>query len=107
CTSAWAMPTKVSIFFLSAMTAKKTSWLPSGITFLSNVAQNEAYECVPMGGGCFHPQLGFIEDPSTLGKEESSEPVILKTLNAIESDVMDCDKDYYFDIYCGKAKKEK
>ena len=107
CTSSYALPGKVSIFFLSPLTAGKTSWLPSGIKWLGNVAQNEAYECVPMGGGCFHPQLGFIEDANSLGKVEESKPVKLKTMNALETDVMDCDKDYYFDIYCGSAKKQK
>ena len=102
-----ALPGKVSIFFLSVMTTKKTSWLPPGISLLGSVAQNEIYDCVPMGGGCFHPQLGFIEDPSELDKkEEKSAPVKLKTMNALETNVMDCDKDYYFDIYCGEAKKQ-
>ncbi len=92
------------MFFLSALSAGKSSWLPSGIELLGQIAQNEIYECQPMGGGCFHPQLGFIEDPDKLAKEDEPQPLKLKTMNATETNVMDCDDNYYFDIYCGKAK---
>lgn len=102
--SAQALPGKVSVFFLSALSSHKSSWLPNGVELLGQIAQNEIYECKPMGGGCFHPQLGFIEDPDQLAKEDEAQPLRLKTLNAVETNVMDCDDNYYFDIYCGKAK---
>ncbi len=99
-----ALPRKVSVFFLSALTQQKSTWLPNGVELLGKIAQNEIYECQPMGGGCFHPQLGFIEDPDQLTKEDEAQPLKLKTMNAIETNVMDCDDNYYFDMYCGKAK---
>ncbi|MBL6989062.1 MAG: hypothetical protein ISR65_04765 [Bacteriovoracaceae bacterium] len=70
------------------------------------------YECVPMGDGCFHPQLGFIEKDDALkmnSKTVKKQPkpidkLKLKTINAMETDLIDCDPNNYFDIYCGKTK---
>ncbi len=62
--------------------------------------------CIPMGEGCFHPQLGMITDESKdKKKSKKDEKVETKTFNAIETDLVKCDKNYHFDMFCGKAKK--
>ena len=67
-----------------------------------------------MGDGCFHPQLGFVEEnpgakvipegdqSSVLDKDKT-----LKTINSAESDMVDCKEEKFFDIFCGKAGKRK
>lgn len=111
--SAFATPKKIYIYFLSPA---KTSYMPNlpQILWSKQMAQNKNDDdfmknCQPMGEGCFHPQLGFIAtkgetaEPSFLKAEEN---LNLKTFNAIETSVVDCKKDYHFDIFCGKAKDE-
>ncbi len=69
------------------------------------MAQNAEDNCMPMGDGCFHPQYGYMEKKSvtspTLLKEED---IKLKTFNAVEANMINCDKENYFDIFCGKEK---
>lgn len=75
------------------------------------MAQSDPMDnCQPYGDGCFHPQLGYIEDPEKVkesNKNKLQEEVQLKTINAEEVNLINCDKEYYFDLYCGKAKKGK
>ncbi len=108
---AYATPKKIEMIFLSP---SKTSALLETIDHLNfyyeikKVAQAENLEgCQPMGDGCFHPQLGYIEKmpevkakPNLIGDEELK----LKTINAIETNLINCEKGNYFDIYCGKSK---
>lgn len=62
-------------------------------------------KCVEMGDGCFHPQHGLVVDPEKLEKLGIQKNVEVKTISAQEVDLVDCKKGYYFDMYCGKAKK--
>lgn len=109
----FATPKKIEMIFLSP---NKTASLLEMIDHMQNVskykqfAENELENCVPMGDGCFHPQLGFIEK-TQMDKKENTKPklvndeeVKLKTFNAVETSVVNCDKGNYFDIYCGKAQ---
>lgn len=108
--NAFATPKKVVAWFLGE---PKAAALENFI-FFAKIAQNEnLHDCLPMGDGCFHPQLGFIPNPAPAikenpaekkGKEENSKG---KTFNSLETDMVDCDKSYGFDIFCGKAQKEK
>lgn len=79
----------------------------------SSVELTQKYDCTPMGDGCFHPQLGFIkEHADSLTKEEfekkKTEKTLkqLKTINSMDVNVIDCKDGNYFDIFCGKAKKD-
>jgi len=96
------VPDEVHFFFVSP---KRTS-LYEGFNLFpilsgSYLAANET-ECVPMGDGCFHPQLGFVEGDAGAGKKDQIlKP--LKTINSSEVDLVKCDKGNYFDIFCGKA----
>lgn len=108
----FATPKRIEMIFLSPPKTAALFNLIDNMEALKKykkIAQNEMENCVPMGDGCFHPQLGFIEK-SQMEKKESAKPrlvndeeVKLKTFNAVETSVVNCDKNNYFDIYCGKA----
>jgi hypothetical protein len=54
--------------------------------------------------------MGYIEDEkkSDKKKEIDTETVATpKTINAVDVNLIKCDKNNYFDIYCGKATAEK
>lgn len=75
-----------------------------------SIAQNDMDNCTPMGDGCFHPQYGFIEkkgggtNAPVLNEDKKLE---LKTFNATETSLVNCDKNNYFDIFCGQTKANK
>lgn len=107
-----ATPKKIIIYFLSPM---KTSYLPhiETIKMSALFANNDNLmdQCQPMGDGCFHPQLGFINQkpdvlkaPSLLGADEKVLEV--KTFNSVDTSMINCDRDYYFDMFCGKTKNQ-
>lgn len=112
-TSLWATPKKIEMIFLSP---EKISFLIKQLDEYQSMkkskiyAQNDLDHCVPMGEGCFHPQYGYIEkeveqkkiDPEMLENKKLE----LKTFNAVETSLVNCDKNNYFDIFCGKEKKD-
>ena len=114
--NAFATPQKIEMIFLSPQKISQLlqylEKLNNGTSKLSMIALADAdlKNCQPMGDGCFDPQLGYIEKkPTSNGK---AAPVIvpkdpelqLKTFNAVETSLVNCDKGNYFDIYCGKEK---
>lgn len=111
--SSFATPKKIIIYFLSPM---KTSYLPhiETLKLSSLLASNDDFmsQCQPMGDGCFHPQLGFInQKPNVLNSpsllDEKEKNLEIKTFNSVDTSMINCDKDYYFDLYCGKSKNEE
>lgn len=106
-----ATPKKMEMIFLSPKKIVMTIELLEHYQLIKHskqYAENEMHDCLPMGDGCFHPQYGFIENDSakknivakpTLLEERKLE---LKNFNAIEMHLIDCDKNNYFDIFCGK-----
>jgi hypothetical protein len=104
----WASPESLEVVFLSRpQISSLINILDSQPQLIGRFVQND-YECIPMGGGCFHPQLGIIEDPSKKAKPVVKErPTQTKTINSAGTDLISCDEGNYFDIFCGRAKKEK
>ncbi len=107
---AWSAD-NVKVIFLSR---PKSAFyqLPLPFQWVSRSIAQAGVECEPFGDGCFHPQLGFIEDPEKVQKanvkknlDEGS--LELKTINSEEVNLVNCDKDYHFDLFCGKAKAKK
>ena len=102
----FATPKSVEVWFVSN---PKT-------TFLDSLLKQDAYKfskpfvendssCVKVDGGCFNPQTGFVpedENKPIVNREESSKS--LKTFKGRDATLIDCDKGYYFDLYCGKEK---
>lgn len=103
----WALPEKVEIVFLSEASSTSFYQSPAPWLILGNVAQNDWKEnCVPSGDGCFHPQLGFIPADGPQRPKDAPPPKEVKTFNPMDVDLVDCREGEYFDIFCGKAKKE-
>lgn len=114
-TLALATPQKIEMIFLSPA---KVSMLLEQLDKMNTtkmskyVAQATNMEhCVPMGDGCFHPQLGYVEKqpekkPSEkeIADRNEEKAVELKNFNALETNMVSCDKNNYFDIFCGKEK---
>jgi hypothetical protein len=102
-----AVPGELHFFFISpesAVLLKKMDFKIKFSNTLLSQATTEKEECVPMGDGCFNPQIGFVEGDAGADTKENAKP--LKTINAEDVSLVNCDKDNYFDIYCGKAKAE-
>jgi len=113
-TMVWATPQKIEMIFLSPA---KVSMLLEQLdkmekrSMSKHIAQADMENCVPMGDGCFHPQYGYIEKKPDVGtsakaiadKKEEKE-VELKNFNALETNMVSCDKNNYFDIFCGKER---
>ncbi len=128
--NAMATPQKIEMLFLSPSKVTELMELieKNSINHSSGfVSQNdESYldNCVPMGEGCFHPQYGYLnrkavlnsvttnlKEPITQSEATSAGPSLakdpdlqLKTFNAVETSMINCDKGNYFDIFCGKEK---
>jgi hypothetical protein len=104
-------PENIEIWFLSEQTTAFLDPLIKKNTnkfiFSNLTVENDSFKCIPMGDGCFHPQLGYVDKDSISLKKDSSKVEKLKTFNATETSLVECDKNYYFDLYCGKAKKIK
>ncbi len=104
-----AAPLKMEMIFLSP---KKMSMILDlidqyqRIKYSQYVSQSEGEKCVPMGDGCFHPQFGFIEKKNEVKTPELLEEkkFELKNFHSLETNIVDCDKSYAFDIFCGKAQ---
>lgn len=123
---AQAAPQKIQMIFLSP---PKVAALLELIKkhhsqqFFQKLAESEEIECVPMGDGCFHPQYGYMEkapykekakaSPTAAASAATSAPVAaeaeaqVKTFNSNETSMISCDKNNYFDIFCGKEKPNK
>lgn len=106
-----ATPKKIEMIFLSPQKISMIIELLDKYDVMKksvNLAQNDMANCVPMGEGCFHPQYGYIEKKMEVAKND---PVVLedkkfelKTFNALETSLINCDKNNYFDIFCGKER---
>lgn len=97
---AHATPRSVEFWFFSAEPGMADG-LIKRITAGPLLTQN--FDCVPMGEGCFHPQLGYISEGEEK-KQYKEEEFVKPTL---DTNLIDCDKNYHFDLYCGVASKRK
>lgn len=75
---------------------------------LRSLAQSDDERCVPMGDGCFDPQKGYVSDKKGkdfVDQEYGSNEKNVDVENTIDSNMIRC-TGAYFDIFCGKARKE-
>ena len=84
--------------------------LDQNISFSKQLAQTVNTDSChqEMGDMCFHPQLGLYDNPNKKTKEKikDKKESEVKYLSNTDIDLINCDKNFYFDLYCGKAKKE-
>lgn len=119
--NSWAAPQKMEMIFLSPQKVAQLMELLDHYAdkskpnrFMEKLAASDAdsANCVPMGDGCFHPQFGYMDKKpgATSGEKPVNVPapkeeqLQVKTFNATETSMINCDKDNYFDIFCGKTK---
>jgi len=101
----YALPTQLEVWFLSHKNSSFLEKYFDKMKFSKKLAQGA--DCIPMGDGCFHPQLGFVKDSHKDGPAQASgKAPTFKTFNMQEVELVECDKKYYFDVFCGEAKKE-
>jgi hypothetical protein len=107
---AFAAPQSIEVWFLSAH--KKAEVLKS-IHDRPYVLRPMTAElqCQEMGDFCFDPQYGLYkkDDASpevSATKVSSDKGPSIPPAKSVERDMIDCDPTNYFDIFCGKARKE-
>ena len=115
----WATPENIEFIFLSRTSSSYINQYLDQQPLLfykpQFVFDNSFKEqCIPVGDGCFHPQLGIVDKDTSskkanvnipLKKKEKKPKKIDKIKNTLESDLISCDKNYHFDLFCGKAQK--
>ncbi len=108
-TLSWSAPQVIEVWFLSA---PKTSSLESLLKEkYPSVKMAQNLECQPMGDYCFDPQFGLYK-PDDINLDEVSAEAAAKDAigpsippaKSLDRNLIDCDKNNYFDIFCGKAK---
>lgn len=110
--SALAAPRELEVWFISN---PKTALLNDLLNRSPYVyrAPTAELQCQEMGDYCFDPQYGLykrddvtkeVADVDTK-KIENDGPGI-PTGKSVERDLIDCDPKNYFDVFCGKARKE-
>ncbi len=107
---AMATPQNIEVWFLSAhkKAAIQDYVKEKPYVYRSLTAE---LECQQMGEYCFDPQYGLYKkdddsaevDTSKVSEEKG--PAI-PPAKSVERDLIDCDPKNFFDIFCGKAKKE-
>lgn len=103
-------PKEIEVWFLSNEKVAELNKLLDRPYFVFS-AKTAALQCQEMGEYCFDPQVGLYKKDdfgSSVNTEKALEKLAprIPTATSIDKDLIDCDPKNYFDIFCGKAKKE-
>ncbi|WP_408098137.1 hypothetical protein ACJVC5_04210 [Peredibacter sp. HCB2-198] len=105
-----AAPRDIEVWFVSNSKVSLLNDLLNRPQYIYR-APTAALECQEMGDYCFDPQFGLykkengIEETVETKKIETEGPSI-PAGKSVERELIDCDPKNYFDIFCGKARKE-
>lgn len=108
--SALAAPKDIEVWFVSRAKTALLDELLNRPQYVYRLPTAEL-QCQEMGDFCFDPQHGLYKKDDANGdivetkKIETDGPSI-PAGKSLERDLIDCDPKNYFDIFCGKAKKE-
>ncbi len=108
--SAMAAPGSLEVWFLSASKVAELNYFIQNKPYIFRAPTAEL-QCQEMGDYCFDPQVGLykkggdFEEVGIAKLEEKKGPSI-PAAKSVERELIDCDPRNYFDIFCGKAKKE-
>lgn len=110
CTSAWSAPKEIEVWFISHA---KTALLQDLLNRPQYIyrAPTAELKCQEMGDYCFDPQYGLYKKDDAnfevveTKKIETDGPTI-PSGKSVERELIDCDPKNYFDVFCGKAKKQ-
>ena len=108
--SAFAAPQVIEVWFISAHKKAELQKMMNEKPYVLRSMTAEL-QCQEMGDFCFDPQFGlYKKDDAGLevdaGKVSAEKGPAIPPANAVERDLINCDKNNYFDIFCGKARKE-
>lgn len=112
-TTAFAMPKHFEVWFLSTDSVSWIDQFDQNYKYSKEIAR--ALQCQQMGEYCFDPQVGLYKrgeegkvqeevDPSAVEREAKYD--FLPANNGLERNMIDCDKEQMFDIFCGKSQKK-
>lgn len=107
-----AAPGSVEVWFLSNAKVTEVQKLLDRPQYVYQ-KKTAALQCQEMGDYCFDPQYGLYKkddvDSDATGGETSIETKTAPSIpsaRSVDRELIDCDPNNYFDIFCGKAKKE-
>jgi len=108
--SVWAAPQSIEVWFLSAHKKAEVQRLINEKPFILKSLTVEL-ECQEMGDFCFDPQFGLYKKDDANAEVDTSTAIKEKTpqippAESLDRNLISCDPNNYFDIFCGKAKKE-
>lgn len=93
-----AKPLSMEVWFLSPDASVSATTVP---VLGDRVASD--YSCIPMGDGCFHPQLGMVKKLDD-DKEDTKPNKDVK--KKIDIDLIDCGREGQFNFFCNSKIKE-
>lgn len=105
-----ATPKEVEVWFISNDKVAELNKLLDRPNFVFR-AKTASLQCQEMGDYCFDPQVGLYKKDD-FGSSVSVEKALetdspkIPTSSSIDKDLINCDPKNYFDIFCGKSKKE-
>lgn len=108
--SSFAIPKHIEVWFLmpDEMGLLEKHFNGDEPVYSEKLAQNV---CIPYGDQCFDPNIGLYPNPNkNLKKEikiEKKQKKNNKYVSSVDTDMISCDKNYYFDMFCGQAKNIK
>jgi hypothetical protein len=111
--SAMAAPGSIEVWFLSNAKVTEVQKLLDRPQYVYKKKTAEL-ECQEMGDFCFDPQFGLykkgdVEEAAVADEEGQIEKVKAPEIpgaRSVDRDLITCDKNNYFDIFCGKARAE-
>lgn len=107
---ALAAPQNIEVWFLSAHKKAVVQRIINEKPFALKSLTAEL-QCQEMGDFCFDPQFGLYKKDDSNGEVDTSKVIKEKApeipaAQSIDRDLINCDPKNYFDIFCGKARKE-
>lgn len=108
--SAMAAPKDIEVWFISNSKVSLIHELLDRPQYIYRAPTAEL-QCQVMGDYCFDPQFGLYKKEN--GLEEAVETKKIETDGpsipagkSVERDLINCDPNNYFDVFCGKAKPQ-
>lgn len=105
-----AAPQSIEVWFLSAHKKAEVEHMINQRPYVLH-SLTAQMECQEMGDYCFDPQYGLYKKDD-LGAEVDATKVSgekvpsIPSAKSVDRELINCDPKNYFDIFCGKARKE-
>lgn len=108
--SAFAAPKEIEVWFVSHAKVSLLNDLLNRPQYIYRAPTAEL-ECQEMGDYCFDPQYGLYKKDDAFNetvevKKIETEGPTIPVGKSVERDLITCDPKNYFDVFCGKARKE-